>query len=272
MSWTNSILEKLRKEFGKKPFLADEVVRFLQKDTNYSRTAIRQALHQLVNEDSLIRLGRGIYEFREKQVASSGSIALSSSLTVTFTSGALIEAEKVLKKKGIEYLITGPSALSRFHQHLPRRLIHLIYVTNGAGEFAAASLGEASFKAFLNPTKEQIDLVLQTLDERDIFVIREYSKLEGSINGRATIEKAIVDTYFEATRYRIPFSELEVGRIIANAFKMEKINISHLLRFAGRHGIRAEFKSIVKEIIPNMPLQGGIMNKSVENVIAGIKG
>jgi hypothetical protein len=272
VSWTNLVLEKLRKEFGGKPFLADDVVKFLQEDTRYSKTAIRQVLHQLVNDGSLIRLGRGIYEFREKQVALSGSVTISSSLTVTFTSGALIKAEKILKEKGIEYMITGPSALSRFHQHLPRRLIHLIYVTDGAGEFTTASLGEANLKAFLNPTREQIDLVLQTLDERDIFAIREYSKLEGSINGRATIEKAIVDTYFEATRYRIPFSELEVGRIIANAFRMEKINISRLLRFAGRHGIRAEFKSIVKEIMPNMPLQNCTTNESVEKVIAGIKG
>jgi hypothetical protein len=271
MSWTNSILDILRKEFGEEPFLVDEAAKALQENANYSKGAIRQALHQLAKKGFLIRMSRGIYEVHHNQPLPSSSADLSANVTVTFTSKTLIEAEKILKDKGIDYMITGPSALTRFHHHLARRLIHLIYVIDGAGEYASTALGEKNLRAFLNPSREQIDVVLQALDEGDIFVIREYSELEGNVNGRATIERAIVDMYFEATRHRTPFSEMEVGRIIANAFRVEKIDISRLLRFASRRGIRSEIESIVKELVPSLQLRGAVLKEPAKAVIAGIR-
>jgi hypothetical protein len=271
MPWTNSILDVLRKEFGEVPFLFDQAVKTLQKETKYSKIAIRQALHLLVKEGVLVRMSRGIYEVHHIQPLSSAAADLSSNVTIAFTSRALAEAEKILKDKGIDYMITGPSALTRFHHHLARRLIHLIYVSYGAGEYASSALGANNLQAFVNPSRDQIDVVLQALDEGDIFVIREYAELEGNINGRATIERAIVDTYFEATRHRIPFSEMEVGRIIANAFRVEKIDISRLLRFASRRGIRSEIESIVKELVPSLKLRGAVLKEPAKTVIAGIR-
>jgi hypothetical protein len=271
MPWTNSILNILRRKFGEDPFLFDDAVKILQKDTPYSRIAIRQAFHQLVKKGSLIRTSRGIYQTTQNHSLPSGSIDLSVNVTVTFTSGALIEAEKILREKGIDYMITGPSALTNFHHHLARRLIHLIYVVRGAGEYASTSLTKNNLRAFLNSSRSQIDVVLEALEVGDIFVIREYSKLEGNINGRATIERAIVDTYFEATRHRIPFSEMEVGRIIANAFRVEKIDITRLLRLASRRGIRGELESIVKEMIPSLQLHGTVLKEQAKTVIAGIR-
>ena len=218
-------------------------------------------------------MGRGIYKFPELTGSAniSSSFTISDNATVVFTSDALIQAENLLKEKGIEYMITGPSALTRFHQHLSRKLIHLIYVIKGAGEYAASTLSEHKLPTFLNPSGKQVDFLITNLEERDFFVIREYSRLEGSIKGRATIERAIVDTYFEATRYRIPFSELEVGRVIANAFNSQKLSISQLLYFADRHGIKSEFQSIIRELEPDIPLSSGVNSKIVEKVIAGIR-
>ena len=272
MPWTNTVLKILKKEFGEEPFLVDEAAKVLHKNTDYSKVAMRQAFHQLVKEGSLVRSSRGIYEVHHIRPLSSGGADLSANVTVTFTSKVLIEAENILKSKGIDYMITGPSALTRFHHHLTRRLIHLIYVVKGAGENASIALEEKSLRAFLNPSRDQINVVLQALEEGDIFVIREYSGLEGNINGRASIERAIVDMYFEVTRYRIPFSEMEVGRIIANVFREEKVDISRLLRFASRRGIRSEFESIVKELVPSLQLRGGVLNEPAKAVIAGIRG
>jgi hypothetical protein len=271
MPWTNRILNILRREFGEEPFLFDDAAKALQRDTKYSRLAIRQAFHQLVNKGSLTRTSRGVYEIHQGQSLSSGNIDLSASVTVTFTSGALIEAEKILREKGIDYMITGPSALTSFHHHLVRRLVHLIYVVAGAGEYASISLKENNLRAFLNPSRSQIEAVLEATEVGDIFVIREYAELEGNVNGRATIERAIVDTYFEVTRQRIPFSEMEVGRIIANAFRVEKIDISRLLRFASRRGIRGEIESIVKEEVPSLQLRGTVLKEPAKTVIAGIR-
>lgn len=271
MPWTDLIFKILKKEFGDKPFLVNQAVKVLAKDTNYSKVAIRQALHELVKEGYLFRSSRGIYEVHHARSLSSSSTDLRTSVTVTFAAPELIDAEKALKEKGIEFMITGPSALTRFHHHFARRLTHLIYVVKGAGEYASVVLKEKGFRAFVNPSREQIEVVLEAFEETDIFVIREYSVLEGNIDGRALIERAIVDTYFEVTRYRIPFSEMEVGRIIANAFREEKIDISRLLRFASRRGIRSEFESIVKALVPSLQLGSVVLKEPAKNVIEGIR-
>ena len=57
-------------------------------------------------------------------------------------------------------------------------------MVKGAGENASIALEEKSLRAFLNPSRDQINVVLQALEEGDIFVIREYSGLEGNINGK----------------------------------------------------------------------------------------
>jgi biotin operon repressor len=271
VKWTNSALKHLESKFGKEPFSTKEAVTTLEKKSNYSRNAVKQVLHELVNKGFLIRIGRGIYKVPEKPVVLTEAATLLSKLTVELTSGYLIRAETILKEKGIDFMVTGPSALAKYHHHLPRRLIHLIYVTVGAGEFASTALREGKLCAFLNPKRGEVEIALQALEERDIFVIREHTKLEGNVGGRATLEKAIVDAYFETTRHRITFSELEVGRIIANAFRTGGIDIATLLGLAGRRGIRGEFKSIIKELIPNVPLTDEVTNKHVKKVLEGIR-
>jgi predicted nucleic acid-binding protein len=64
---------------------------------------------------------------------------------------------------------------------------------------------------------------------------------------------------------------MEAGRIIANAFRVEKIGISRLLRFASRRGIRSEIESIVKELVPSLQLRGAVLKEPAKAVIAGIR-
>lgn len=84
------------------------------------------------------------------------------------------------------------------------------------------------------------------------------------------MERALVDTYFESTRRRIPFSEMEVGRIMANAFRAERIDIARLLSLAGRRGVKGEIQSIVKVLVPDVPLSDGVTNDKVEQVLKGV--
>ena len=146
----------------------------------------------------------------------------------------------------------------------------MIYVIDGAGEFATDILRKDNIQTLLNPKRGEVETTLESLPERDIFIIREFANLEGNVNGRALIERAIVDVYFEVTRRRVPFSELEVGRIIANIFRTEKIDVSRLLTFASRRGIRCEFESVVSELIPELKLHVDSF-KSAQKVIKGIR-
>ncbi len=254
MKWTSLALDCLKDTFGCNPFSTKQAVNALKEEMDYSDNASYQALHGLVKEGFLMRLGRGFYRIPEKKINPAEAISVSEKLVVDFTSGSLIRAEKALKEKGVEFMVTGPSTLSRFHHLLPRRLIHLIYVIDGAGELATTTLREEGLCALLNPKGKEVELLLETFEDRDLFVIREFSKLEGNVGGRAIIEKALVDTYFEATRYRIPFPELEVGRIMANVFRTEKVDIVKLLSLAARRGIANEIRAVVKVLAPNFPL------------------
>jgi hypothetical protein len=271
VKWTSSALDRLKVAFGKEPFSLKQAAVALKKEMGYSYNAARQVLHELVKAGSLTKLGRGLYRIAEKKAVQTEALTISDKLVVTLTSGFLIRVEEVLKEKGVEFMVTGPSALARFVHLLPRRLIHLIYVVDGAGEFATTILREENFRVFLNPKGNEVEMALQAFEDRDIFVIREYAKLEGNVEGRAVLERALVDTYFEATRRRIPFSEVEVGRIMANVFRTEKIDIARLLSLAGRRGVKGEMQSIVKALIPEVPLSAGVTNEKVEQVLKGIR-
>ena len=271
MKWTSLALDHLKVAFGKEPFSVKQAAVALKKDMGYSDNAVRQVLHELFKAGFLTKLGRGLYRIAEKKTDQTAAIMLTDKLVVTLTSGVLIKAEEVLKEKGVEFMVTGPSVLSMFVHYLPRRLIHLIYVIDGAGEFASTILREEGFRVFLNPKGSEVEMALQAFEDRDIFVIREYANLEGNVGGRAVLERALVDTYFEATRRRIPFSEMEIGRIMANAFRTEKIDIAKLLSLAGRRGVKGEMQSIVKVLVPDVPLAAGVTNEKVEQVLKGIR-
>jgi len=271
MKWTDSALKVLKTMFHNKPFSVEEAAKALKKEKAYSKNAVYQVLHELAKKGFLVRLGRGIYSASDKHIGIGEGVTLSNKVTVEVTSEALKKAEEILEKKGIEFMVTGPSTLARFHHHLPRRQIHLIYVIDGAGEFATKSLEEANLHTIHNPSRDEVEMALEVFKERDIVVIREFAKLEGNINGKACLERALVDTYFEATRHRIPYSEQEVGRIITSVFRSERVDIAHLFRLASRRGIKSEFKSITKEFFPNIPLKGETMNKHVQNVLQGIR-
>jgi hypothetical protein len=271
VKWTNSSLDQLKVTFGKEPFSAKQAVDALKKQAGYSDNTAYQVLHELVKEGTLTKLGRGIYRvLEEKAAVQKETSTFSDRVVVTLTSGILLKAEATLKEKGIEFMITGPSVLMAMHHHLARRLIYLVYVIDGAGEYTVKTIKDLGFQAFLNPKRNEVELALQAFEDRDIFVIREYANLEGNIEGRAILERALVDTYFESTRRRIPFSEMEVGRIIANAFRQEKIDIARLLSLAARRGVKSEFQSLVKVLVPDIRLSDGVMNEKVKQVLKGV--
>ncbi|MGA2680171.1 MAG: DUF6577 family protein [Candidatus Bathyarchaeia archaeon] len=269
MKWTSTALDHLKAVFGQESFTTKQATAALKREMGYSHNASYQILHGLVREGLLTKFGRGLYSIAEKKAVQTEAITISDKLIVTLTSGVLIRAEQVLKEKGVEFMITGPSALAGYYHLLPRRLIHLIYVIDGAGEFASTILKKENFLTLLNPRRGEVEMGLETFGDRDVFVIREFAELPGNINGRAVLEKALVDVYFEATRRRIPFPELEVGRIMANAFRTEKIEIARLLSLAARRGVKGEIQSIVKVLVPVVPLPAGVKNEKVMQVLRG---
>jgi hypothetical protein len=177
VNWTRLSFERLKGRFGSAPFSAREAFVALNGELGYSRNAVYQVLHELAENRLLVRLGRGIYMTAETRVE--GWAGLSVEAAVEVASEPLRRAVDVLRGSGVEFMVTGPSVLTRFHHHLPRRLIHLVYVVDGAGEFAVTSLRGANLRALLNPGRREVDLALEAFRDGDIFLVREFARLEG---------------------------------------------------------------------------------------------
>ena len=102
-------------------------------------------------------------------------------------------------------------------------------------------------------------------------MIREFPELCGNINGIACYERALVDLYFESTRKRIPYPKEETARIFSMVLRSERINLTRLLMFASRRGIKEEIKAIVKFVEPKFPVRVKIKNKYVKEFIHSMK-
>ncbi len=250
--WENKSAALLEKKFGDTSFTTKDAYRVLKDHSRvrggYSLGSIYHLLSVLCKKGILIRLGRGFYKFPSESDASrirvTDRINISDRVLVEIIPGKLAEATKVLRAKGIEFMVTGPSALAKFHHYVARRLLHLIYVVNGSGESSVEALREHGFNALLNPKYSEIELILSNSPDDDIFIVREFSSLDGNSDGRATIERALVDSYFETTRRRMPFPEDEVARIFAKVVRNEPISLSRLARFSSRRGIAPEIAAI----------------------------
>jgi len=268
--WEDTVLKDLVSEFGTGIFSAEDAFKVLKKERRYSRGTVYRVLHDLHKRGLVERLGRGTYRIR-KTAELKESLVMSDKLTVELIPGPLTKARELLRNKGIGFMITGGSSLLRFFHHLPKRLVHLVYVVKGAGEPTVALLREAGLRALLDPSRSEINIALENFSERDIFIVREFSELLGNVDGNAVMERALVDLYFESTRERIPYPEEEVGRILYRVLTTEPVSISRLFFFAGRRGIRGEMEAIVKYIEPTIPMTTKAKNERVEKVLKAME-
>jgi len=274
MDWREEGLSLLNSRLGARIFAAEEAARLLSEEKGFSKGTTYRLLHDLVKKSKLAKLGRGLYRFPKPfTVSVTERIRISDSVSVISVPESDEVARKALEDRGLKFMITGPSLLYPFVHHFPRRMIHLIYVIKGGGENAREVLKESGLRCLLKSSREEIKLALQEFPEKDLFIIRESSDFEGEVRGVADLERALVDTYFEATRRRIPFPPEEVGRMASRAIATKKVNISHLLELAGRRGIKAEFRTILEDLVPDLKLPGlHVKNDKVEAVLAGIGG
>lgn len=267
MKWENTVLQALRAEFNDKVFRSKDAIKLLKRQNNYSKGTVYRALHDLVKAKTVERLGRGTYRVHVREVKITDRLTLSDKVIVTLIPGSSEEAKKILHGQGVEFMMTGPALFYRYIHNLPKRLVELIYVIRGSGELAVLSLREAGLRALLNPTRSDIALALENFPERDIFVVREFAELLGNIKGTASLERALVDLYFETTRNRMPFPEEEAARIFLKVSRNEPISHSRLLMFANRRGIGREIDVLLNFVQPMTSSTANVKNKHAKNFL-----
>ena len=263
MSWEEKASTALRNYFAHKTFTAAEAAAVLS-DRYHTGTTYR-ILSDLSRKGAVTKMGRGLYRAEPNDKAAERPTA--------HLAPELETMRKLLSDGGLEFMITGYAVLGPFIHLLPRRVIDLIYVKAGGGERAAEILEKARFKVLLNPRSEREVSSALGLVNGDLVVVRERRELYGANSGGvAAVERAIVDLYFESTRARIPFSEVEVGRIVRNMVAHGGVDLAKITKIASRRGVDAEIRALLRAE-GNLPPNHGklVTNEHVRAVMADVE-
>ena len=229
-------LDKLKTAFSNKPsFTIDDASEVLSS----KRSTISWLLSNLTTSGDIIRVGRGIYTLNEKSM----------SFRKPRLSQEIISVIDKLKNEGVSFVLTGLDILLPFVQHQPSRILHLIYTATGAGSWAQSLLKTPDFTPVLEPTRQEVEKILDIVDQSaELIILREKSSKHASSNSLATLERAFIDLYVEATRQLIPFSVQEVAHIFINMKASVDLNESQMMRYAHERSIRDEIQDILASI------------------------
>ena len=235
----------------KEKFSIDDVSR----DLGWKRSTALSVLSNLSRAGRVVRLARGIYTFDER----------SRSFRVPRLSDELTSAIERLRKEGVSFVLTGLDILLPFVQHQPGRILHLIYTGVGAGTWAQSLLRDSQFTPVLDPTRQEVEKILDIVPNgSELIILREKASRLASSNSLATLERAFVDLYVEATREMIPFSVQEVAYIYLNMSAAVPLNMAQMVRYAHDRSIKDEIRQIVNFRKQGLPLES---DKSVTNFL-----
>jgi len=242
-------LQRLRETFGDVPFTIQEATEILP----VSKAFLFKILHELIKGGHLTRLGRGLYTLD----GSKSRLAVS-------LSEAGRKIHEALYPEGINFTITGLDVLLAFTHHLLVRFPHLVYVERGSVEWAKETLRREDFACLVDPTETEIRIGLELAQGNELVILRETSDFYAVSRGVASVERALVDLFFESTRkgYTIPVSE--VGRILFDTLRSTHINYTRLLRWAMRRGIDAEIRDALAGFSPYLSIPESILQGNQE--------
>lgn len=213
-------------------FTVDDACRALGS----KRSTALWVLSNLSRAGRIFRVSRGVYTFDEN----------SRPFRVPHLSAEMTAAIGKLQGEGVSFVLTGLDILLPFVQHQPGRILHLIYTGVGAGTWAQSLLKESQFTPVLNPTRQEVEKILDIIPEgSELVILREKSSQSASSNSLATLERAFVDLYVEATREMIPFPVQEVAYIYLNMSAAVSLNTEQMVRYAHDRSIKDEIRQIV---------------------------
>lgn len=196
-------------------------------------------LSHLSTSGDIIRVGRGIYTLNEKSM-SFRKPRLGQEITTVIDK---------LRNEGVSFVLTGLDILLPFVQHQPARILHLIYTATGAGSWAQSLLKTPDFTPVLEPTRQEVEKILDIVDQpTELIILREKSSKHASSNSLATLERAFIDLYVEASRQLIPFSIQEVAHIFINMKASVELNDAQMMRYAHERSMSEEIQNILESI------------------------
>lgn len=205
-----------------------------------SRTSLSWYLNKLTNEKRLVRIGRGRYEVSHRKdfvpIISEDAKSIYSLLSSN--------------SPFAHFCIYEGMNITIFQHHLSSNSITYIETERYAMESVFHFLKDKDYVAYLKPDEQMIDNYID-LSKKAYFVkpLISESPLQ-SVQGVMvpTIEKLLVDIFTDKDFYYL--QGLEWNHIFENVYSQYNINISKMLRYAGRRGVRKEIREqiLMREI------------------------
>lgn len=219
-------------------FSLGDLFAYLQEKTGIKKSSLSWYLFKLVNENVLVRTGRGTYAKVMKQVFSPQPI------------------EEVKKVYGFlqsdfpfaKFCVYQGEIIAPLQHHLSSNRIIYVETDRDSAETVFNFLKDRNHDVYLRPDKNMIYRYVD-MDSRVIFVknlVSEAPLQEVSGVPMPTLEKLLVDILRDTDFFYLQGSEGD--RIIENAFNLYTINRNRLFRYADRRKVKKELSSILESL------------------------
>lgn len=232
---TTSILEYAEVH---RDFSMDDLFAYLHEKVGISKSSLSWYLFKLVNENVLVRTGRGTYAKVMKQVFSPQPIE-----EVKEVYG-LLQSDFPFAK----FCVYQGDIIAPLQHHLSSNRIIYVETDRDSAETVFNFLKDKNHDVYLRPDKNMIYRYVD-MDSRVIFVknlVSEAPLQEVSGVPMPTLEKLLVDILRDTDFFYLQGSESD--RIIENAFNLYTINRNRLFRYADRRKVKKELSSILENL------------------------
>lgn len=222
-------------------FGLQDLYAYLDGEANISRQTVSWYLTKLTESGQLRRIGHGQYAKSTKQ-----------EFVITPTDEERNLHEELQRLWPFaHFCIYNGNVISPLQHHLAANNITYLETEREATSAVFNHLRDEGRAAYLRPTRGLIYNYIN-LSQPAIFVkplITESPTLENDGVLVPTLEKLLVDLQKDPDFFYL--QEAEGLNIFSNALSLYTINISRLLRYAGRRGIRKEIETILQSINTN---------------------
>ena len=219
-------------------FYIEDLFDNLHKSMDVSKSSLQWHLYKLVNENMLVRTGRGMYAKATVKPF------------LPKPADEVIELFNLLQSNFpfAKFCTYQGELISPLQHHLSSNRILYVETERDSTETIFNFLKEENRTVFLRPDKDIVYRYVD-MDSRSIFVKNLVSEAPiQKVSGipMPTLEKLLVDILRDPDFFYLQGSES--NRIIENAFMMYSINRSRLFRYSNRRKIKNDLVAILNNL------------------------
>lgn len=225
---------------SRESFRFTELLSYLNSLFEISKVTLSWHLRELVKDNRLFKLGRGIYTLQNVQTRK----------YVPQLGDKIIKVGKELSASFpfITISVFDGNILEGFQHHLSLNNLHYIEVERDAMEPVFHFLQKQGYVAYLNPNKDFVYNYISMSDEA--FIVKPLISESPLIDFRGvktpSLEKILVDVICDSDMDYLHGSEWY--RMVDNAHSMYAINRTSMLRYASRRNAKQTIEKAIENL------------------------